>query len=71
MELVKEPTKPLNNIYESSVAPNKTTGMNGSHLHSTPRTLGHWQPQRKHHLTYSLDTHHKFTNLPEKPMSPY
>jgi hypothetical protein len=71
MELVKEPTKPLSNICKFSVAHNKTTGMNGSHLHNTPRTPGHLQPQRKCHLTYSLDIPHKFTNPPEKPMFPH
>jgi hypothetical protein len=71
MEPAKEPTKPLSSIYKSSVVHNKTTGMNGSHLHSTSRTLSHQQQQRKCHLTYLLDTPHKFTNQPEKPTSPY
>jgi hypothetical protein len=71
MELVKEPIKPLSNICKSSVAPNKTTSMNGSHSHSIPRTLGYQQLQRKHHLIYSSDICHKFTNLSEKQMYLY
>jgi hypothetical protein len=70
MEQASELIKCSNNISESSVKHNKTTGMNGSPLHNTQRIRGPPQPQRRHHLTYSLDTPHESTNLPEKPTSP-
>jgi len=52
-EQAKEPIRCSNNIYMSSVAPNKTIGTHGSHLLSIPKTHGPPQLQRKHHLTCS------------------
>jgi len=70
MEQEKEPIKPWSNISEYSVEHNRTTGTHGYHLLSTPRTYGHLQQPRKHHMTYSLDTHLKYTNQPGKPPFP-
>jgi len=70
MEQVKEPIKPWSNISEYSAEHNRTTGMHGYHLLSTPRIHGHLQPPRKHHMIYSSDIHPKYTNQPEKPPSP-
>ena len=56
--LVNAPINCLNNIFDSSVAHSRTTGMNGFLLHSTRRTHGHQQPPRRCCSTYLLATPH-------------
>jgi len=70
MGQVKEPIKPWSNISKYSAEHNRTTGTHGYHLLSTPRTHGHPQLPRKHHMTYLSDTHPKYTNQPERPPFP-